>query len=70
MRSNLTIKQWKFALEYLCTINASESYRRVYNAVNMKNKTIHNRAYELKKHPLVSKYIRQLQKELRSRYDK
>ena len=43
----LTPKQENFCLAYLETGNASEAYRRSYDAENMKPATIHSRAYEL-----------------------
>lgn len=43
----LTPKQENFCLAYLETGNASEAYRRSYDAENMKSATIHSRAYEL-----------------------
>ncbi len=44
---SLTPKQERFCLAYLETGNASEAYRRAYDAENMKPSTIHSRAYEL-----------------------
>ena len=46
----LTPKQNAFAVQYVATGNASEAYRRAYNATNMKRDTIHSRASELLKH--------------------
>lgn len=43
----LTPKQENFCLAYLETGNASEAYRRAYDAENMKASTIHSRASEL-----------------------
>lgn len=43
----LTPKQENFCLAYLETGNASEAYRRAYDAENMKAATIHSRASEL-----------------------
>ena len=43
----LTPKQENFCLAYLETGNASEAYRRVYNAQKMKEGTIAKRAHEL-----------------------
>ena len=43
----LTAKQEAFALAYLQTGNASEAYRRAYNAENMKPETVNKRACEL-----------------------
>ena len=47
MPSNLTIKQESFCQEYLKKGSASEAYRGVYNARNMKVETIHRKAAEL-----------------------
>lgn len=43
----LTAKQEGFCLTYLETGNASEAYRRVYDAENMKPETVNKRASEL-----------------------
>lgn len=43
----LTPKQENFCLAYLETGNASEAYRRAYNAENMKPESINKRASEL-----------------------
>ena len=43
----LTVKQEKFCLAYAETGNASEAYRRSYNASKMKQETIHVKASEL-----------------------
>lgn len=45
----LTAKQEAFCLAYLETGNASEAYRRVYNAEKMKPEVITNKASELLK---------------------
>ena len=46
----LTIKQEAFARAYVETGNASEAYRRAYNAENMKQESIAVRACELLAH--------------------
>lgn len=43
----LTAKQEGFCLAYMETGNASESYRRAYDAENMKPETVNKRASEL-----------------------
>lgn len=43
----LTAKQEGFCLAYLETGNASEAYRRAYDAENMKPETVNKRASEL-----------------------
>lgn len=44
---SLTPKQEAFCMAYLETGNASEAYRRAYNAQNMKPETVNKRASEL-----------------------
>ncbi len=46
-RKELTQKQERFALAYIETGNASEAYRRAYDASRMKPETINKRASEL-----------------------
>ena len=41
---SLTQKQEAFALAYFETGNASEAYRRSYNAANMSDPVVHNKA--------------------------
>lgn len=43
----MTPKQEAFCLAYIETGNASEAYRRAYNAENMKPETVNNKGYEL-----------------------
>lgn len=43
----LTFKQEQFCLAYLESGNASEAYRRAYDAQNMKPETVNKRASEL-----------------------
>jgi len=45
--TNLTPKQEKFVQVYVECGNASEAYRRVYNAGSMKPQTVNKRASEL-----------------------
>lgn len=47
MADNLTPKQEKFCLEYIETGNASEAYRRSYDAENMKPESVNRKAKEL-----------------------
>ena len=44
-----TQKQENFCLAYLETGNASEAYRKAYNAVRMKPETVNNKAHVLLK---------------------
>ncbi|MFP6728561.1 MAG: terminase small subunit [Alphaproteobacteria bacterium] len=48
--TNLTIKQENFCQTYVETGNASEAYRRAYDAKNMKPEVIAVKACELMKH--------------------
>lgn len=54
MADNLTIKQETFVKEYIETGNASEAYRRAYDAEDMSKDSIHVRASELKKNSKVA----------------
>ena len=56
----LTIKQEAFARSYLETGNASEAYRRSYNAENMTNEVIAVKACELLKNGKVAVMVMQL----------
>ena len=47
IENNLTAKQEAFCLAYLETGNASEAYRRAYNAGRMKPESIHRKAFDL-----------------------
>lgn len=57
MTDKLTTKQENFCLAYLETGNASEAYRRAYDAQNMKPEAIWTEASVLLKHPLVAPRI-------------
>jgi phage terminase small subunit len=57
---NLTPKQEKFCLAYLETGNASEAYRRSYNAERMKAETIAVKACELLKKDKVAVRLAEL----------
>lgn len=56
----LTDKQEKFCLAHIETGNASEAYRRAYNAADMKPETIHKRSSELMSNREVAGRIEQL----------
>jgi len=64
---NLTPKQEKFCQEYVLYGNKSQAYRTAYDAENMSNEVIHNKASELSKKGEVGVRIKQLQKELEER---
>ena len=62
MPNELTKKQESFAQEYVKCGNATEAYKKVYNASNMKPETIHVKASELLKNGKVSVRVHDLQK--------
>ncbi len=64
----LTIKQEAFARAYVETGNASEAYRRAYNAENMKQESIAVRACELLAHSKVSVMVQQLKDQAAERH--
>jgi phage terminase small subunit len=64
----LTQKQENFCLEYIEAGNASEAYRRAYNAENMKPESIHVKACELIKGGNVSVRIIELQEAHREQH--
>jgi phage terminase small subunit len=63
----LTPKQEKFAVEYHKTGNASEAYRRAYNAAQMSEKAIWIEAHKMCNHPEVSLMIENLRERTRKR---
>lgn len=60
----LTDKQEAFARAYIETGNASEAYRRAYNAGNMKENSIWRKAKELMDNGKVTARIEQLREQL------
>lgn len=56
----LTQKQENFCLAYIKTGNASEAYRKAYNAEKMKPATITSKAYELMQNGEVTAMIDKL----------
>lgn len=64
----LTPKQEAFALAYVETGNASEAYRRSYNAEKMKPEVIAVKASELLAHGKVSVRVKDLQADLAERH--
>lgn len=60
MSISLTMKQEAFCLAYMETMNASEAYRRAYNAGNMAEATIWRKANELVKNGKVTARIEEL----------
>lgn len=63
----LTAKQEAFCLAYVQTGNASEAYRRSYNAENMKPETVWRAAFELANNPNVATRVIELQAEASER---
>jgi phage terminase small subunit len=59
--SKLTIKQEAFAQAYIETGNASEAYRRAYNAGKMKPATVNRKAVELLENGKITARIAELQ---------
>jgi phage terminase small subunit len=64
----LTPKQEAFAQAYVETSNASEAYRRSYNAENMKPDSIHVNASKLLADAKVSLRVEELREELRQKH--
>ena len=65
----LTIKQNAFAMAYIETGNASEAYRRSYDASNMAPHSIEVEACRLLQNPGVALRVKELQAEHRKRHD-
>ena len=63
----LTIKQEAFARAYVETGNASEAYRRAYNAENTKQESIAVNASKTLAHANVALMVREMRKELAER---
>ena len=57
---NLTPKQEAFCQAHIETGNASEAYRRAYNAENMKPETVHRTAKEMLDNPKISARLEEL----------
>lgn len=64
----LTVKQENFCRAYVETGNASEAYRRAYNAESMQADSIHVNASQLLKNDKVSARVAALQAELAARH--
>ena len=65
----LTVKQTNFCNYYIELGNASEAYRRAYNAVNMKPETITSKAYELLQRDDFKAMIKGLQDKNQAKHD-
>lgn len=64
----LTLKQIKFCKSYIETGNASESYRRAYDAENMSNEAIRVEACRLLQKPNVALTVEKMQKQAMERH--
>ena len=67
--SKLTVKQEAFAKAYIETGNASEAYRRSYNAAKMKPDAIHVNASKLLANAKVALRVQELQAAHQKRHD-
>ena len=65
----LTVKQEAFCLAYIETGNASEAYRRSYNAENMKPESINRKAKELIDNGKIAARVAELQQSLVKRHE-
>lgn len=65
--AELTPKQEKFCQEYIQCGNASEAYRRAYDAKNMKPETINKRSGELIQNGAIKGRIENLNAEIKSK---
>lgn len=64
--TNLTAKQAKFAEEYVANGgNATDAYRKVYNAKDPNSNTIYRRAHEVLTNSKVAARIKELQEEVK-----
>lgn len=63
----LTMKQERFAVEYVQCGSASEAYRRSYDAANMKPETIHRAAVELTSHARVFARVAELREQMQEK---
>lgn len=66
---NLTAKQEAFCLAYLETGNASEAYRRTYNAKRMKPETVNRTAKELLDNPKIAARLAELREPIIERHN-
>jgi len=64
----MTPKQEAFCLAYIETGNASEAYRRSYNAGNMKPESINVTACQLLSDPKIALRVAELKDELKERH--
>lgn len=69
MKRKLTNRQENFAVAYVKTDKATESYRQFYSTENMKPETVHNRAYALTQHSGVAARVESLRKKVSEKLD-
>ena len=69
-QAKLTPKQEAFCLAYIETGNASEAYRRAYNAEKMSDKVIHNKASDMAKRDDIGVRLEELRAPTVKRFDK
>lgn len=69
LMNELTVKQTDFCLFYIETGNASEAYRRAYEADGMKPETINRKAAELMNNGKITARIGELQAEHRQTHN-
>ena len=69
MAATLTPKQEAFALAYVETGNASEAYRKAYNAARMKPETVNRKAAELLGNGKITARVEALKAQHRQRHD-
>ncbi|QDP55722.1 MAG: putative terminase small subunit [Prokaryotic dsDNA virus sp.] len=65
----LTQKQENFALNYVECGNASEAYRRSYNASNMKTESVNRKAHDVLENVNVSARVEELKQQHRERHN-
>jgi phage terminase small subunit len=63
--TGLTAKQEAFCIEFAKTGDASASYRKAYNAQNMKPETVSRTAFEIQKKPKIAARLSQLRSDIR-----
>ncbi len=66
---SLTPKQEAFARAYVETGNASEAYRRAYDAENMGVDAVKSEAFKLMQHPYITLTIEKLQEQHKKRHE-
>lgn len=67
--ASLTIKQEAFCQAYVELGDASEAYRKAYDADNMKPESVHRKAKEVKDNVKVTARIEELQGEIKMRHN-